>query len=109
MGHLILEGSKPFNSLFRDEFIHKNPRVPANFSYFEAITVHFPAFFQGFGDLQGFKTRRRPPRPQRLRLVLAKECNVKAVPAPVTVVGDVHGQVGQLQVMRNADEMTIDI
>mmetsp|Transcript_766 Transcript_766/g.1679 ORF Transcript_766/g.1679 Transcript_766/m.1679 type:complete len:324 (-) Transcript_766:91-1062(-) len=33
---------------------------------------------------------------ERLRLVLAKECNVKAVPAPVTVVGDVHGQVFDL-------------
>ena len=29
---------------------------------------------------------------QRLRVVLAKECNVKPVPTPVTVVGDVHGQ-----------------
>jgi len=30
---------------------------------------------------------------ERLKLVLAKECNVKPVPTPVTVVGDVHGQV----------------
>lgn len=30
---------------------------------------------------------------ERLRLVLVNECNVKPVPAPVTIVGDVHGQV----------------
>jgi len=30
---------------------------------------------------------------ERLKLVLVKECNVKPVPTPVTVVGDVHGQV----------------
>jgi len=30
---------------------------------------------------------------ERLKLVLSRECNVKPVPAPVTVVGDVHGQV----------------
>lgn len=30
---------------------------------------------------------------ERLKLVLARECNVKPVPVPVTVVGDVHGQV----------------
>eukprot|EP00913_Durusdinium_trenchii_P031790 g29774.t1 len=33
---------------------------------------------------------------ERLQLVLVKESNVKAVPAPVTVVGDVHGQVFDL-------------
>lgn len=30
---------------------------------------------------------------ERLKLVLCHECNVRAVSAPVTVVGDVHGQV----------------
>lgn len=33
---------------------------------------------------------------ERLKLVLVKECNVKPVPTPVTVVGDVHGQVYDL-------------
>merc|ERR1719428_2828117 len=33
---------------------------------------------------------------ERLKLVLGQECNVKPVPAPVTVVGDVHGQVFDL-------------
>jgi len=33
---------------------------------------------------------------ERLKLVLARECNVKPVPTPVTVVGDVHGQVFDL-------------
>ncbi|CAE8652351.1 unnamed protein product, partial [Polarella glacialis] len=30
---------------------------------------------------------------ERLKLVLIRDCNVKPVPAPVTIVGDVHGQV----------------
>lgn len=33
---------------------------------------------------------------ERLKLVLIRECNVKTVPTPVTVVGDVHGQVFDL-------------
>lgn len=33
---------------------------------------------------------------ERLKLVLIRECNVKTVPTPVTVVGDVHGQVYDL-------------
>lgn len=33
---------------------------------------------------------------ERLKLVLIRECNVKPVPTPVTVVGDVHGQVYDL-------------
>jgi len=33
---------------------------------------------------------------ERLKLVLLRECNVKPVPTPVTVVGDVHGQVYDL-------------
>lgn len=33
---------------------------------------------------------------ERLKLVLARECNVRDVRAPVTVVGDVHGQVYDL-------------
>lgn len=33
---------------------------------------------------------------ERLKLVLIRECNVKSVPAPVTIVGDVHGQVFDL-------------
>mmetsp|Transcript_25926 Transcript_25926/g.53196 ORF Transcript_25926/g.53196 Transcript_25926/m.53196 type:complete len:338 (+) Transcript_25926:84-1097(+) len=33
---------------------------------------------------------------ERLKPVLLRECNVKPVPVPVTVVGDVHGQVFDL-------------
>lgn len=33
---------------------------------------------------------------ERLKLVLIRECNVKPVPIPVTVVGDIHGQVFDL-------------
>lgn len=33
---------------------------------------------------------------ERLKLVLIRECNVAPVPTPVTVVGDVHGQVFDL-------------
>lgn len=33
---------------------------------------------------------------ERLKLELIRECNVKTVPTPVTVVGDVHGQVFDL-------------
>jgi len=33
---------------------------------------------------------------ERLKLVLISECNVKHIPIPVTVVGDVHGQVYDL-------------
>merc|ERR550537_1728063 len=33
---------------------------------------------------------------ERLKLILMRECNVRPVPTPVTVVGDVHGQVYDL-------------